>query len=467
MNAPLLPVQRYVPWLRRINGLFVFFTRGHERSIRAKWNIVVTLFCRGVDIAIGFLLVPLTLGYLDKTRYGIWVTLTSVVGWFQVMDLGLGSGLRNRLAEALACGDTAVARRYISTTYAFLGGIASSLVLIFFAASYWSNWAKIFNVPQDLAHETNVMVPVIFIFFCLLFPLKLIDTVWTADQKPSVVNVYGLITHILMLAVIYLLAKGTAPSLLKFVLGFSSIPLAVQLMVNIIAFRFTYRAIAPSLRLFDWASGKTLTSLGVQFFVMQIAYMVMFASSNLVISRLFGPAEVTPYNIAFKYFSISSMLFGIVTLPLWSAFTEAYYHKDMMWIRRVMFRMNLLWLGLAAATGIMICVSSLVYRIWINNAVTIPFRLTILVGLFNVISAWNSLYAAFLNGVGKIRLSVISNILVALVNVPAQIFFASTLGFGVEGIVTASCIVLFLAFIWAPVQFHKIIDNRATGIWAK
>ncbi|MDE5975352.1 MAG: hypothetical protein K2G69_02250, partial [Muribaculaceae bacterium] len=55
---------------------------------------------KGISILTSFLLVPLTLGYLRPVEYGIWMTLSSILVWINYFDIGLGNGLRNKLAEA-------------------------------------------------------------------------------------------------------------------------------------------------------------------------------------------------------------------------------------------------------------------------------------------------------------------------------------------------------------------------------
>jgi hypothetical protein len=44
-------------------------------------SLFFSLLAQGINILIGFLLVPVTLGYLNKDRYGIWLTLISVISW--------------------------------------------------------------------------------------------------------------------------------------------------------------------------------------------------------------------------------------------------------------------------------------------------------------------------------------------------------------------------------------------------
>jgi O-antigen/teichoic acid export membrane protein len=98
-----------------------FVSEGHERSVRAKKNIVSSLLIKGISIALSFVTLPITLNYVDTSTYGVWLTLSSIVGWFTFFDIGLTQGLRNRFAEAKAKGDESLAQIYVSTTYAILG----------------------------------------------------------------------------------------------------------------------------------------------------------------------------------------------------------------------------------------------------------------------------------------------------------------------------------------------------------
>ena len=56
--------------------------KGHDRSIKAKKNIVASVFIKGTGMAVSLLLVPLTIKYINVSQYGIWLTLSSIVGWF-------------------------------------------------------------------------------------------------------------------------------------------------------------------------------------------------------------------------------------------------------------------------------------------------------------------------------------------------------------------------------------------------
>ncbi len=110
---------------------------GHERTVRINKHVIATFMLKGVSIIVSLLLVPLTIHYINPTQYGIWVTLSSVISWIAFFDVGLGNGLRNKLAEALAVGDEQLARKYISTTYAVLAMIMSGIYLLFLLSIPW------------------------------------------------------------------------------------------------------------------------------------------------------------------------------------------------------------------------------------------------------------------------------------------------------------------------------------------
>ena len=75
---------------------------GSSRSIAIKKNIIASLFLKGISILVSLQVVPLTINYINPTRYGIWLTLSSIVAWLSYFDLGFAHGFRNRFAEAVA-----------------------------------------------------------------------------------------------------------------------------------------------------------------------------------------------------------------------------------------------------------------------------------------------------------------------------------------------------------------------------
>ena len=111
-----------------------------SRSEKVKKNIFLSFILQFISIGTNFLLVPLTLHYLDTERYGIWLTLSSIVSWISFLDIGLGNGLRNKFAEAVAKKELHLARMYVSSTYALLSVIISAMFILFLFAQMFLPW---------------------------------------------------------------------------------------------------------------------------------------------------------------------------------------------------------------------------------------------------------------------------------------------------------------------------------------
>lgn len=435
-----------------------------ERTRKAAKNILASILFKGGSILISLSLVPLTLSYLNDYEYGVWLTLSSILSWVYILDIGLGNGLRNKLAEALALNKLKLAKVYVSTALYSLTGIVVLIYLVFLILQQWLDWNAILNVDPTRIDSVNSIVTIVFAFFCASFVLKTIGNIYMAYQQPAINDMLLFLGNLLSLIFIYLCTIFSSGSLEKVAILFSAAPVVVFAL----AFPFTfwkYKEIRPSISCIHTRYLKQLMSLGIQFFVIQISCLVVFMTSNFVISQLFGPEQVTPYNIAFKYFSIINMGFTIVLTPVWSAVTNAYTIKDIDWIRSLMKKIILIWGVFVLFTFIMILLSTQVYRLWIGSNISVSFSLSIACGVYVTISNWNNIFAYMLNGIGKIRLQLYSSIISGLLFLPLAFYLGNKMG--ITGIMIAMSCCLFISSVWSPIQFWKIITNKANGIWNK
>jgi O-antigen/teichoic acid export membrane protein len=451
--------------LRR-QGIFFLYS-GNERSVKVKKNIVLLGMMKVVGILSGLIIVPLTLNYLNTTEYGVWLTLSSIVGWIVYFDVGLGNGLRNRFAEALAVGDIKLARTYVSTTYFLVLLIVCTGFIVFLGINQFLDWQKILRAYTIPLQDLNLLVFIVVAAFCMRFIFSLIGTILTADQEPGRAGMIEVTINLVSLAAVYGLTKLTSSSLLTFGMVLSSVVVIVPAIASVWFFSKKYRYVAPSFYLIQLKYAKPLANIGVQFFIIQITALIIFSTSNVLIANFLGPAEVTAYNIAFKYFGVVSMIFGITVAPFWSAFTEAFHKKELDWIKNSTRKLIGIWFIATLATVLMLAVSQPIYQLWIGNKVVVPFALSLSMAFYVTISNWNSIFVSFLNGTGRIRLQLYSSIIIGFLNIPLAYVLVKYLHWGSAGVVAATSICLFIGSVWSPIQYSKLINNTATGIWAK
>ncbi|MBK6282674.1 MAG: oligosaccharide flippase family protein [Draconibacterium sp.] len=398
-----------------------FLNKGHQRSIDAKKNIAASILIKGVTIAINLALVPLTINYVNPTQYGIWLTLSSIVAWFSFFDIGFGHGLRNRFAEAKATGNFEKARVYVSTTYAVLTIIFTAVWVLFFVVNFFVDWSKILNTPPEIAAELSTLALIVFSFFCLQIVLKTINTIIVADQKPAKAAFFDMLGQLIALVIIYVLTKTTKGSLIYLGLGLGTAPILILLVSSFIFYSNRYKYFAPSLKFVQFKFAKDIMGLGVKFFIIQFSAIFVFQSTNIIISHIIGAEQVTVYNIAYKYFFVVLTFSNIISMPFWSAFTDAYIQKDFNWMKQIVKKINLFWYLLCALVIIMLVFSEFIYHIWIGDKVKIDFNISIAMAILVIINSRFNLYIVLINGIGKIKLQMILFLFLALFFIPLAI----------------------------------------------
>lgn len=439
-----------------------FLNEGNTRSIAAKKNILGSFFLKGFSILISLILVPMTLSYLTSYDYGVWLTVSSILLWLDYFDVGLGNGLRNKLTEAIAVNDMPLAKSYVSTTFFFLVCIVVVVFFCFLFLQQWINWSAVLNISQSYGHRISQMIVYVFLFVCITFSLKFIGNIYLAKQLPIISNLISLLSQFLSFSIIWILTITTKGNLEYVAYTYSLAPAVVLLLAYPITFK-RYKELLPSFKSINLMHFKSLMSLGVQFFFIQLSCVLIYTTSNLIISYNLTPADVTPYNIAFKYFNSIFMVFSIIVTPMWSAVSDAYVRKELDWIKNTMKHLKKIWWILMIITAIMLFFSNIVYNIWIGGNVNISFSLSLCTAIYVVILTFSSLYSNFLNGMGKLKLQLFVIVFMSLIFVPLAVIMVRSLG--TIGVVLALCIVNLPGAVLNYIQYTKIIKNRATKIW--
>jgi O-antigen/teichoic acid export membrane protein len=457
INKLLLPVN----FVKRL------INQGHDRSVQAKKNIISSFLIKGVSICISLVLVPLIINYINPSRYGIWLTLSSIVGWFSFFDIGLTQGLRNKFAEAKAKGDHESGQIYVSTTYAVLAIIFASLWILFILCNSFLNWSDILKLPQGMQSEVSTLAVIVFTYFCSQFVLRIVTTVNIADQQPARASLVDLLGQFLSLLFIVILIKTTKGSLINLGIGLCLFPVLVYIGANLYFFNSTYKQYRPKFSKIDFSYAKGLFNLGLTFFIIQVAAVIQYESANIIIARNFGTAEVTSYNIVYKYFGMLTMLYTIFLTPFWSASTEAYLKNDFEWIKNTVKKYSILNVLIFVGSIVMLVFSSTVYRLWLGKGkVHIDFILSLWGFLYVAVYIFGSTYVNFLNGISALKIQFWSSIFSPILYVAIAILLIDYYKMGAYSLFVAAIIANVYAFI-APIQYYQIIFKNKRGIWSR
>ncbi|WP_299819013.1 MATE family efflux transporter [uncultured Pontibacter sp.] len=423
---------------------------------------------RGCSIGVSLLLVPLTIDYVNPTRYGIWLTLSSIVGWFSFFDVGLTQGLRNKFAEAKAKGDDVTAQIYVSTTFAILSAIFTCVWLVFIGVNRFVDWAAILHVPASMGTELTMLTVIVFTYFCLQFVLRIITTIIIADQQPAKSSLIDVLGQVGSLLIVFLLVRLTQGSLINLGVALCMAPLLILIGANFYFFKGVYKRYRPSFSKIKLSYAKGLLNLGLVFFVIQVAGIIQYQSANFIIASNFSPLDVTSYNIVYRYFGILSMVFAIFLNPFWSASTEAYLKKDIQWIKNGIRKYNLLNIALAAVGAVMLFYSEEIYTLWLGkDTVDIAFTLSVWGFIYFNMSMFGGKYVSFLNGISALRIQFLASLASPVLYVVIVLVLIKYYHVGVHAVFIAAILANLNAYLLAPWQYHQIINRNKKGIWVR
>jgi O-antigen/teichoic acid export membrane protein len=436
-----------------------------KRTALIYKNVAVSFVLKAMAAIIGLLMVPLTLSCLGEYKNGVWLTISSMLVWIDQMDIGLGNGLRNRLAVCLARGDMEEARQAVSSTMAMLLCITVPMILVLSLLIYTTDIFGLLNVDESLIPDLRPVLLSAVILVCLTFVFKFVGNIYMAMQLPAVSNLILVVGQAVALIATWLLMVNGQASFQNIVIVNTLAPLLVYVSAYFVTFYGKNPMLKPTFSAVDMRVALSLGNLGLRFFWLQIASVVQFMTANVLISNFFSPAMVTPYTIAYRYFSLVLVAFTVVCMPFWSATTDAYERKDMQWIRQADRRMKVIMLAIAGILALMVVVSPYVYRLWVGDMCQVPFSITVMMAVYIFLLTLSTRYSYFINGVGTLRVQLYMTVMV-IVFIPLA-WYASYLTHDILYFMAVMCICIAPSVLVNKIQFSKLLKGTATGIWGK
>lgn len=435
-----------------------------ERSETTKRNLLILVVVRGLSVGLSFAIIPLTINLVGVSEYGIWLALTSIIAWMSLFDVGLANGLRNKLSVAIAEGDFEHGRRLVSTAYALMAGIFIPLMLVLILLNYSMSWYSVLRVENGLANGLKEVASVLVVYFCLRLVISIANTVLLATHRAGVASISGILEQGALLVAVLLLIYMNMGGLLVLASAVCLTSLGSLAVFSVHVYKKQIPELMPKWSQVDFSLSREILGIGLKFFVIQLAGIIQFQTANLILIRAFGPGEVTEYNLAAKLFSVMPMAMTILLTPFWSAVSDAYAKGDYEWIHAAT-RKYKRTLGFVVAGGFLILVaSSHIYRMWIRDpSLSIDFSLSLAMYGYCALTAYGAIYTMLLNGLGELRIQFFACLISPFVFLAVAYLTIDYFGLGVAGIVIASLLANFNAYVLAPWQTKRIFARLRVG----
>jgi O-antigen/teichoic acid export membrane protein len=426
------------------------------RNSQAILTGIITLVVRAIALGTSIISIPLTSQYLGKEQFGVWLLLSTFMGWIALADLGLTNSLVNQLSTALAKGDQQMAQRSIASVFfpmLILGAFSLGTPLVL--AQFW-HYPQVLHLQLSAAvqQDTHLAIMVALCFFAAKIPLSIPRCIYNACQQGYLYQAWMGCANILSLVTL-LIAQHYHANLPWLLGAFFGAMLMGDILAGIDIFYFRQPWLRPQLAHYDWRLFQNLLHIGWQFWIVQVAALCIFQTDLMIVAHLFGVVEVATYGVLLKLFSITEAVSSSFINPLWPAYNEAHARKDDRWITKT-FRNSLFFTTIwsLGAGSIIVFFAPNILQYWLGSDVYVAPNLPLYMLLTYTLLAISQCIAVLVNGLGRLKTQSIIAIASAISNLSLSLIFGGSIG--VSGVTIATSISILVFSIFCQLFFNKI-----------
>ncbi|MEQ3307521.1 oligosaccharide flippase family protein [Fusobacterium varium] len=429
------------------------------KNNKLRLNIVFNFLLKGFSIVINFLTIPLMLNYLNSEEYGLWILILSITNWIYTFDIGIGNGLKNKIAQYLNLKNYNEIKKYIITSYFFvviLSVIIFSFICILFNILDLNTLLKINFLNRN---ELLFLMVINVGFVCFNFILSLCNNIFIGSQKiylSGLNNILSQILNFIFIGILYLKEEKS--------IFYLSISYGISMSISHIIFTIFYfnknKILIPKISDVSLEKLHSVLNIGGKIFITQIAELIIFSTDNFIISNFLGPEMITEYNIVYKFFSIPLITINLILGPIWPEATKEYYCKNYKWFKNILKKLEKIFILLILGMLLMICIGKKFIYIWTTYKVDPSILLVIITSISVMLTCYSSIYATILVGINEINFLMTLAIIQAIMNIFLSYIFIKYTSLGVNGVILATCFCMVTNIFTLP----KVLKNKLEKI---
>ena len=413
--------------------------RGVGRNRRAALTGGTAVIARVVQAGTSLVTIPITVHYLGNERFGLWMTISSVLAMASFADFGIGNGVLNAVADAYGKNDFDRIRRAISSGFAVLSAVGLALMGVIATTYAWVRWADVFRVTSAQARaEAGPALMVFAVCFALNVPLDLVQRAQLGLQQGFRMNLWQVCGSLAGLAGVVVGVRVHA-GLPVLVAALAGAPVFATALNSFHFFVFSRPDLMPRRQLVSREAISQIAKIGTLFFVLQLVAAISFSADNFIIARTLGVVNVPAYSIPQKMFSLISMMVAMLVTPLWPAYGEAVSRGDMGWVRRTLGRSLVAVLGMAVIASIAVLLMA--HRLiswWIGPDISPPFFLLLGLAAWTVVECCGNTLAMFMTGANIVKFQIVMASIFGVACLSMKVYL--TRRFGIIGVPWATLI---------------------------
>ena len=229
-------------------------------------NILSTWVGYGLSLLAGFLLAPFIVHHLGNTGYGIWTLITSLTGYFGMLDLGLRQSVGRFVSRYMGLGDHENVNRTLVNALAMLAtaGILAGGITVTVALNF-----GLFKIEPQFAAAAKLALLIAGFNIALALPMSIFNTVLFSLERFDILTAAAIFSTLTRTGLVILFVNGGAGVVA--LAGITLIASCIEFLTNAIAAKRLYRHFSLTPRLLSWRGCRELFGFGIFRFVWIVA----------------------------------------------------------------------------------------------------------------------------------------------------------------------------------------------------
>jgi O-antigen/teichoic acid export membrane protein len=404
---------------------------------------------------------PVASAALGPERFGVLMTVLSLLAFLQVVDLGVGGNLVTGISRAIGAGKQQRVRLLQWNGLAIVAVMAGVLCVL--AAGVALSPVGAIVVPQSgpsVQQEATQSLAVFVAMFALSMPFTLMTKVQLGMQQGHIANAWQSAASLINFAagVCACLLGGSVPIIIAGLMAGTLICGTVNSLGHVKRNPET-RCNARTLRR---RIVRRLLAGSLSYLALQVIFLVTYAVDILIVARHLGAEEASGYAIAERLFSIVAVAVGVITAPLWAAYGEALGKGDHEWARRSL--RTSLWRF--AALSVLMCgalVASFGPLVSLLGAgtVDVPLMVAVAMAAWRVVEALGSALGVYIFASEKVQFVLWCGLVTAAVSLLAKLQLVGSFGPAALPLITLAC---YTCLCLIPCLLHVRLAGPSTAL---
>jgi O-antigen/teichoic acid export membrane protein len=331
----------------------------------------------------GLASVPVALHYLSKERFGLWALMCTMVGYLNLVDMGMSGSVSRLLIDVKDDRDGGHYGSLIKTGWLVL--LTQGLIVFAGGLVFAGLSARLMAIPANLQPDFIRLMNLYCGVVAVGYATRIFGHLLTAHQRMDIMNYAGTLAPLVNFVALWVF----------FYFGFGVISLVWAGLCSTLV-NAAIQWIACEMWGFfprrggwgttSWSRFKEIFNYGRDLFLVSVGTQVILSSQTMIITRLMGLENATAWNVATRTFNlICQAIWRVVSSPL-SAFSEMMVRDEQARLRERYRSLVILVASLSVFAGVSFAMcNSRFVMVWTSGRIFWPPLNDLLLGIWLVV----------------------------------------------------------------------------------